>query len=68
MIGLSPGKIIAIGFVLVVLGVVLPFLMVIHVLPSTFFLNFFSFGASVFGLMLGMYGAVTYVRNQRRKR
>jgi membrane associated rhomboid family serine protease len=68
MSGLSPGKIILIGFVLVLLGVILPFLMVIHVLPSTFFLNFFSFAASVFGLMLGMYGAATYVRNQRRKR
>lgn len=68
MSGLSPGKIILIGFVLVLLGVALPFLMVIKVLPSTFFLNFFSFAASVFGLMLGMYGAATYVRNQRRKR
>lgn len=68
MIGLSPGKIIIIGFILVLLGVVLPFLMVMHILPSTFFLNFFSFAASVFGLMLGMYGAASYVREHRKKR
>jgi hypothetical protein len=68
MISLSPGKAIGIGFVLVLLGVVLPFLMVMRILPSTFFLNFFSFGASIFGLMLGMYGAATYVREHRRKR
>lgn len=68
MISLSPGKAMGIGFVCVLLGVVLPFLMVMHILPSTFFLNFFSFGCSIFGLMMGMYGAATYVREHRRKR
>ena len=33
-----------------VLGILLPFLMVIQVLESTFFLNFFSWSASVAGI------------------
>ena len=39
-----------------ILGVVLPFLMIIKVLESTFFLNFFSWGTSVAGLALGTIG------------
>jgi hypothetical protein len=34
----------------------MPFLMVISVVESTIFLNFFSFGASVLGLFLGVAG------------
>jgi hypothetical protein len=59
--------IILIGFVLVLLGMVIPWLMVLHVLESTFFLNFFSFGASIAGLFLGIYGAAGYVRFNRKK-
>ena len=64
---LSPLKIILIGFALVVLGVVLPFLMVLHIIESTFFLNFFSYGASLMGLFLGLIGSATYVRIHRKK-
>ena len=53
------------GFVLVVLGVVLPFLMVLKVVESTFFLNFFSFTASTLGLFMGIIGASAYVRKKR---
>jgi len=63
---LSGRAIILIGFVLVLLGVVLPFLIVIKVLASTFFLNFFSFTASVAGLFLGLIGAAYYVREHRK--
>ncbi len=45
---------ILIGFVLSLMGVALPFLMLIHVVQSTFFLNFFSFFASISGLILGI--------------
>jgi hypothetical protein len=68
MISLSPGKLIGIGFVLVLLGVVLPYLMVMRFIESTFFLNFFSFAASFLGLMLGIIGAAGYVREHRGKR
>ena len=64
---LSPLKIILIGFFLVVLGVVLPFLMVLHIIESTFFLNFFSYAASLLGLMLGLIGSAMYVGIHKRK-
>ena len=40
-------ELIVIGFLLSVLGIALPFLMLIHIISSTFFLNFFSFIASM---------------------
>ncbi|MCE9644770.1 MAG: hypothetical protein K8S20_02130 [Chloroflexi bacterium] len=52
----SPRFLLGLGLVLMLTGIILPFLMVIHVLESTFFLNFFSWGASSLGLGLGMIG------------
>lgn len=57
---------ILIGFVLSLMGVIFPFLMVIHILPSTFFLNFFSYGGSITGLILGVIGASRYVQEHRK--
>ena len=62
---LSPWQIIAIGFVLVLLGFVLPFLMTVRVVPSTLFLSLLSYAASVSGLFLGLIGAAMYVRTRR---
>ena len=61
----NPKRLLIIGFSLILAGVVLPFLMVIQVLESTFFLNFFSFGAQVAGLFLGFIGSVMYIRVNR---
>ena len=61
----SPRLLLSLGVILLLLGVVLPFLMVMHVLESTFFLNFFSWGASVTGLALGTIGFALYVRTKR---
>jgi len=47
------------------LGIVLPFLMVIKVLESTFFLNFFAWGASVAGLALGTIGFAMYSKGRK---
>ncbi len=63
---MQPWQLILLGFVLSVLGVVLPFLMVIQVVQSTFFLNFFSFTVSLVGLILGITGAALYVRRRRQ--
>lgn len=52
----SPRLLLSFGVFLMLLGIVLPFLMIIHVLESTFFLNFFSWGASVAGLSFGTIG------------
>ena len=64
---MRPWQLILIGFILSVMGVIFPFLMVIQILPSTFFLNFFSYIASVMGLFLGIIGASRYVRANRKK-
>ncbi len=61
-----PFHLILIGFLLSLVGVALPFLMVIQSVPSTFFLNFLSFTASISGLILGIIGAALYVRRRRK--
>jgi hypothetical protein len=48
-------------------GWIFPFLMVLHVIPSTFFLNFMSYIASVLGLFLGIWGAVLYAHSKMKK-
>lgn len=53
------------GGVLLVAGAVVPFLMVLQVLTSSFVLNFLSFGASVAGFALGLLGVFSYIRLHR---
>ncbi|HSL29164.1 MAG TPA: hypothetical protein VK900_08210 [Anaerolineales bacterium] len=65
MIRIPPWGLILIGFAFVVIGVVVPFLMVIRLIPSTFFLNFLSYGVSLTGLFLGIIGASQYMRRDR---
>jgi hypothetical protein len=67
MFSISPVQMILIGFFLMVLGVVFPFLMVLKVIESTFFLNFFSYGASLVGLFLGVIGSAFYLRQNKKK-
>jgi len=61
----SPRFLFGLGVFLMILGIVLPFLMVIHVLKSTFFLNFFAYGSSVAGLAFGTIGFALYSRTKR---
>ena len=63
---LKPWSLILLGLLLSVSGVAFPFLMVIQVIPSTFFLNFFSFGASFTGMILGVVGISYYLRDHHR--
>jgi uncharacterized membrane protein len=63
-----PLYLILIGFVLVLLGAILPFLMVMRILTSTFFLNFFSYGVSVVGLFLGIIGSALLVQYRKAKK
>lgn len=63
---MRPWALIGVGFLLSVMGVALPFLMLMHVLTSTFFLNFLSFTASMTGLILGIVGAAFVVRGRRK--
>ena len=64
---IQPRSLIIIGFFLVLTGAVLPFLMVIRLVPSTYLLNFISYGASIGGLFLGIIGAANYVRSHENR-
>lgn len=57
----NPRFILYLGVCLMIVGGIgLPFLIVIQVLESTLFLNFFSWGLSSLGLALGMIGFTLY--------
>lgn len=67
MIPSEPKYLFGIGCLLLIIGWVLPLLMIMQYLESTFFLNFFAYIASLLGLFLGIIGAVSYVQRNRRK-
>lgn len=67
MKALTPVQMILLGFFLMILGVVLPFLMVIHIIESTFFLNFFSYTSSLVGVIVGFIGVTTWFRGRPKK-
>jgi len=50
-------------------GVVLPFLMVMQVLQSTIFLNFFSYVVGLIGMIMGVAGTAMYaIKNRHREK
>jgi hypothetical protein len=55
------------GFGLLVIGAVLPFIMVIHLLESTLFLNLVSVFAQVSGITMGLLGITHHGQFGRRK-
>jgi len=56
---------IIVGFLLLLAGVVLPFLMVMRLLEPTLALNFISYGCSTAGLITGFIGIAQYRRTGR---
>jgi heme/copper-type cytochrome/quinol oxidase subunit 4 len=48
---------ILLGFVLVIFGAIVPFLIVIGVISVSFWVCILAYSASVIGLFLGMFGA-----------
>jgi hypothetical protein len=64
---MRPVYLILIGFICVLLGAFLPYLMVMHFVKSTFFLNFFAYTVSIVGLFLGLIGSAMHVRYTRKK-
>ncbi len=59
----QPWHTILLGLILVVIGFILPLLMVLGVLKSTFLLNFIAYMTSVSGLLLGMVGAALHAKS-----
>jgi hypothetical protein len=62
---MNPKRLIIVGFFLVFFGFAAPFLMVLEILKSTYFLNFLSYAASVGGLFMGIIGAAWYTKLNR---
>ncbi len=62
----SPLRLILVGLFLVVLGAVLPWLMVLQLIPASFILSMISYLASTFGLVMGLIGAAMYARLYRK--
>ncbi len=63
---LEPRNLLLIGFVLLLLGFFIPFLILLHLIPSTFLVNFIAFGASIVGLILGFIGIAFYIERHRK--
>ncbi len=53
----NPRFILGLGFILLLMGWAIPFLIILYMIPSTLFLNFLGWGLSVSGLFLGFIGA-----------
>ncbi len=68
MIFKYPGRVLAIAIAMMIFGVVAPFLMVLHLVESTFFLNFLSFIATTLGFYLGIIGfSSLHIKSRREK-
>ncbi len=65
MMLLTPKTMMLVGFALVLIGALMPFLMVMHLIPTTFLLAFLAYAASLGGLILGLLGAALYARERR---
>ena len=65
MLKMQPWKMILLGGSMMLVSMILPWLMVLQILPSTFFLNFLAYGLSVAGLLIGFIGMVSLVRIRR---
>ena len=62
-----PKHLLVIATLLMIFGVVMPFLMVLKVVESTFFLNFLSYGSSMLGFFLGIASVAAYGVKQKKK-
>lgn len=65
--GIAPKKLLVIAFVLLIAGFVLPLLMVMRYLPSTFLLNFLAYASSFLGVILGIIGAISIAASGRKR-
>ncbi|MFZ5911815.1 MAG: hypothetical protein ACOYYU_17540 [Chloroflexota bacterium] len=66
MIDSNPRALLFLALGLLLFGWLMPFLMVLRLLESTFFLNFLSWGASVSGFYLGIVAVAGLVRKRKK--
>jgi len=62
----SPVKMMVVGAVLMIAGVVLPLFMVIKLIESTFLLAVISYMASLAGMFIAFLGLFSYVHIRRK--
>jgi positive regulator of sigma E activity len=62
-----PKLLFVVAILLMVFGVVMPFLMVLKLVESTFFLNFLSYGSQILGFFLGVVSLAAYRVKQKKK-
>jgi heme/copper-type cytochrome/quinol oxidase subunit 4 len=63
---INPKMMVLIAFLMLLTGVILPLLMVMHIIPSTFFLNLVAYLCSFFGIVIGFIGAVWLSKSKPR--
>jgi len=61
-----PKRLVFIGVAMMLFGCIAPFLMVVHIWESTFFLNFLAYTMSVLGMVLGFVGVAMIRVKQKR--
>ncbi|MFZ5821323.1 MAG: hypothetical protein ACOYYJ_15615 [Chloroflexota bacterium] len=66
MIDSNPRALLFLALGLLLFGWLMPFLMVLRLLESTFFLNFLSWGASISGFYLGIVAVAGLVRKRKK--
>ncbi len=62
-----PKRLLVTAILLMVFGVLMPLLMVIKVVESTFFLNFLSYGSTTLGFLLGIISVAASQLKQKKR-
>ena len=69
MLHISPKAMIGLGVLMMIVGgVIVPYLMVVQALESTFFMIFASYAVSVSGFYFGIIGVTQYIQTKRREK
>ena len=63
----GPPKLILTALALLIIGVILPFMMILGLLQSTLLLNFVAAASSTAGFLAGFVGIAKYVGSRRQR-
>ena len=61
-----PNRLFVSGLALVIVGAILPFLIVLEILPNTLWLNLVAYASSISGLFLGILSAAAIFEEAKR--
>jgi type IV secretory pathway TrbL component len=67
MTKIQPNKLLIVAFVLLLIGVVLPFLMVIKIIENSFLISFISYASSISGMVIGTIGVMMLSAGRRKR-